>query len=438
MLKDTFCSSPWFHVRIDPAGNYLPCRWNFPGVPTEHNISNTTLVEYMNSVVMRELRIELLQGQQPAMCRSCYHEDRQHKVSGRQKQLLKTAIRIENFNKSFCASEQFDSFHQSYGQEGHTDLLPVDLQIDLGNVCNSACIMCSPIYSSRLSAEYDRLSGIDPSVFKIYPKQANWSDDGQLVEKLINELMIIPNIKYIHFLGGETLYLKSFYTICNRLIELGLSKDIIIGTTTNCTIYTPELENIARNFKKLHLGLSIEAMDITNDYIRWPSAIDDVVSNIKKFIALGKITNTYTSLRITPNIFSVYHLDKLFDFMLENSITAESCNVLRDPTYMRIELLPKDLLVKSIEKIDRIIEKYQLIPNPDVIINRRRDDLTNQIISDIIFEYRNLLVQSVEPDNVEQERYNLVKFIKAFESVRKNKILDYLPEYEEFLRIYGY
>jgi hypothetical protein len=105
---------------------------------------------------------------------------------------------------------------------------------------------------------------------------------------------------------------------------------------------------------------------------------------------------------------------------------------------MRIELLPKDLLVKSIEKIDRIIEKYQLIPNSSVIINRRRDDLTNQIISDIIFEYRNLLVQSVEPDNVEQERYNLVKFIKAFESVRKNKILDYLPEYEEFLRIYGY
>jgi hypothetical protein len=124
--------------------------------------------------------------------------------------------------------------------------------------------------------------------------------------------------------------------------------------------------------------------------------------------------------------------------MLENSITAESCNVLRDPTYMRIELLPKDLLVKSIEKIDRIIEKYQLIPNSSVIINRRRDDLTNQIISDIIFEYRNLLVQSVEPDNVEQERYNLVKFIKAFESVRKNKILDYLPGYEEFLRIYGY
>ena len=438
MLKDTFCSSPWFHVRIDPAGNYLPCRWNFPGDPTEHNVSNTTLTEYMNSSVMRDLRVELLQGQQPAICQSCYNEDNQHKVSGRQKQLLKTAIQINNFNKSFCASGQFDSFYQSYQQQGHTDLVPVDLQIDLGNVCNSSCIMCSPIYSSRLSADYDRLSGIDPSIFKIYPKKINWSDDPRLVEKLITEMMDIPNIKYIHFLGGETLYLKSFYAICDRLIELGVSKDIIIGTTTNCTIYNPELENIARNFKKLHLGLSIEAVDPVNDYIRWPSTVDSVVSNIKKFIALGETTNTYTSLRITPNIFSVYHLDKLFDFMLENSITAESCNILRDPSHMRIELLPKDLIDQSIKKIDRTIEKYQLVPNTTAIINRRREDLTNQVISDIVFEYRNLLTQSTEPDDVEQERYNLVQFIKAFESMRKNKILDYLPEYEEFLRSYGY
>jgi hypothetical protein len=60
------------------------------------------------------------------------------------------------------------------------------------------------------------------------------------------------------------------------------------------------------------------------------------------------------------------------------------------------------------------------------------------VIADIVFEYKNLLTKMKIPDNVEDERYNMVKFIKAFESIRNNKILDYLPEYEEFLRSYDY
>ena len=60
------------------------------------------------------------------------------------------------------------------------------------------------------------------------------------------------------------------------------------------------------------------------------------------------------------------------------------------------------------------------------------------MISDVIFEYKHLLETYQLPENIEEERYNLVKFIKAFENLRNNTILSYLPEYEEFLRSYGY
>ena len=328
MLKDTFCSSPWFHLRINHAGYYLPCRWGPASQPSDHHISNTSLTEYMNSDIMKSIRLDLLSGKSVDICNACYYEDRHDKVSGRQRQLLKSAVSVINFDKTMSASPHWDMFTFTNEHQGQTTQTPVDLQIDIGNTCNSACIMCNPPSSSRLAVDYEKLINIEPKLFKQYEKFKNWSDDENLIEKFVNELAEIPNIRYIHFLGGETLYLKSFYIICNRLIERGLSKNISIGTTTNATVYTPELEHVIKNFKHVHLGISIETVTPLNDYIRWPSEIDQVLANIDKFIELKKQADLQLSLRITPNIFSIYHIDSMFEYMIKNKIIAESCNIL--------------------------------------------------------------------------------------------------------------
>lgn len=438
MLKDIFCSSPWFHIRINPAGNYLPCRWDFSFNKSSHNISNTSLTEYINSDIMRSLRLDLLNGKDTSTCRSCRYEDQQDKVSGRRRQLLKSAISVDNFEKTLCASPHWSQFEYSLNNQGYTKNLPIDLQIDLGNTCNSACIMCTPMYSSKLYSEYEKLQKLESRLFNLPNKIINWTDDSMLVDKFVQEICDIPNVKYIHFLGGETLYLKSFYQICNRLIEHGVAKNISLGTTTNCTVSNAELEFIIENFKHVHLGLSIESIHPVNDYIRWPSKIDEILNNINKFILLREQTGLHLSLRITPNIFSIYHIDTIFEFMIKNSMTAESCNILQEPSCLRLELLPKEIIEKILTKINNLIDKHGLIPNTQTTINRRREDLINPVIADIIFEYKHLLATYQAPENIEDDRYNLIKFIKAFESLHNNKILDYLPEYEEFLRSYGY
>jgi len=438
MLQDTFCSSPWFHIRIDPQGNFVPCRWAAGRTTLPYNISNTTILEFVNSDRMRQLRMSMLNGGKDLICSSCYYEDINGKVSGRQRQLNKSGINVINFEKTFCASPHFDSFRQTFDQLGATDFTPVDLQIDLGNTCNSGCIMCIPTYSSRLAADYEKLNTLDPLLFKQFPKYTNWTDDPTLVDKFVGELAQLPNIKYIHFLGGETLYLPSFYSICERLIELGLAKNISLGITTNCTVHTTKLENIIREFKHVHLGLSVETFTPLNDYVRWPSKIDAVKENIHKFLDLREATDMHLSLRITPNIFTVYHLSTVFEFMLDNHITAESCNILHEPSCLRIELLPAEIIEKVIADIDSVIEKYNLSSPDTTIINRRREDLIDAVNTEIIFEYRRFFANYLPPGDVDEQRTELVKFIKAFESIRHNSILDYLPEYEEFLRSYGY
>lgn len=384
---------------------------------------------------MCALRTELLQGKSAEICRSCYYEDSLGKVSGRQKQLLKSAVMMEHFDSSFCASPHFRDFEYSFKNNGETLRTPVDLQIDLGNTCNSACIMCSPFYSSRLASDYQKLHSTDSKLFpdKLIP--SNWADDPKLLDKFVDELVQLPQIKYIHFIGGETLYMPSFYAICDRLIAADLAKDISIGTTTNCTVYNEKLEQIIEQFQHVHLGLSVESFHRINDYVRWPSKIEQVQENINKFIDLKSRTNLHLSLRITPNVFTVYHLDTVFEFMIKHNIIAESCDILHEPAGLRIELLSKDLLKHIVSKIDQLIAKHNLQSSEHAIVNRRREDMVGQVIADVIHEYKVLLTNLTSQESGQAD---LVKFIRAFESIRNNSILDYLPEYEEFLRSNGY
>ena len=147
--------------------------------------------------------------------------------------------------------------------------------------------------------------------------------------------------------------------------------------------------------------------------------------------------NLQISLRITPNILSIWHLDKLIEFMIENRVIAESCNILYDPPSLRMELLPNDLVKQIVDKLKKLVTKYNLI-KPGQIINRRREDLVDPVISAVLFEYIEFLENFTAPVDVVEQRKNLVEFLKSFESIHDNNILEHLPEYEEFLRSSGY
>lgn len=436
MFDKTFCSSPWFHFRINSDGSYTTCRWSLYET-TDKSIHTHTLLEFYNDEVMCNMRNDILQGKQLSQCSNCYYEESFGKLNGRQRQLLKSGIKIKEFDLTLRSSPHYDNFKFSLENRGLANLYPVDLQVDLGNTCNSSCIMCHPHSSSRLQREYQKLNQIDSKIFTIQNIAENWTRNNVLVEKFISQIIKIPNLKYIHFLGGETLFEESFYTICEALIKSGISNNIIVGTTTNGTIYSDRLKNLMKNFKEFHLGISIESVTPLNDYIRFPSQIDTVLDNINQFLHIRKSNpNLYISLRITPNIFSIFEIDRLFVYMIENNVIAESCNILTDPNQLRIELLSADLRSIVKDKIKNIIDYYEL--ESSNIINVRRNDLIPDVIANVVLDYYKFINEYRVPDNIDELRYALIKYTQAFETLHKNSILDYLPEYEKFLRHYGY
>jgi hypothetical protein len=111
MLKDTFCSSPWFHVKVTHAGDFTSCRWG-KETNTEQNIKSTDILKFYNSDQMRSLRMELLDGQSPAHCGDCYYQDSFNKLNGRRRQLNKSAINVDNFELTMRGSPHYKLFEQ--------------------------------------------------------------------------------------------------------------------------------------------------------------------------------------------------------------------------------------------------------------------------------------------------------------------------------------
>lgn len=395
-------------------------------------------MEFYNGEEMKQLRLEQLSGAKSKVCKTCHYEDTFGKLSGRARQLHKSGIDLKNFELTMRSTPHYEYFKHSAEHHGESNHKPTDLQIDLGNTCNSSCIMCTPTASSKLVQDYKKLSKLEPLLFDGARVPRNWTKDPESVESVAQQLAGLgKELKYVHFLGGETLFDEAFYTLAEKLANESIASGVIVGTTTNGTIYNARVENLIPKFKEFHLGISIESVSPLNDYIRYPGKIQDIISNINKFVELRKQhPHFFISLRVTPNVFTIYEFDQLVEFMIEKNVIAESCNILHSPAVMRMELMPDDIRQETIEKFQTLIDKYNFANKG--IANIRHADNIPQVIGDVVAQYHAFLVDYQIPDNVEDLRFNLVKFLKAFETVHNNTILDYAPRFTNFLRHYGY
>lgn len=416
-------------MRIDSDGSLRYCRWVDRHRDQYHdNIKNTDVKTFFQHKISG-LRKDLLEGKNIDSCSQCKEMEQHSKVSGRQKQLLKTGIRLEEFESSTQSSTFYNEFKNSYINNGATNLMPQDWQIDLGNFCNSACIFCGPNNSSKLATEFKKLGLITKLPTK------NWADDPKMLEGFIEILNEAKNIAYLHFLGGETIITPAFKKILKKLIEKGLHKKASIGFTTNLTVWQPEIIELLAQFKEINLGMSLECFHEVNEYLRWPSKINEVKEVLEKWMQIAAKHKWLVQLRITPTVFSIAHLKNVYDYAFKRNVGVESCNFLTNPHFMKISLLPYEIREKISIEIQEWVDSHKDYNKEEQIVNTRDRNQVRQYILQDAMSYINYM------KNVPEEMHlwkDLVVYLKKLESSRNNTILDYTPEYEKFLRLAGY
>jgi hypothetical protein len=430
-LKNNFCSSPWFHMRITNSGTYESCRWMSKDGSTRVNFNNSIqtvspLVYFQQN--MSELRTALLEGAAPDMCNDCYTMEKYKKPSGRQRQLLKVGVQDQYFEKSLASSTLKLDFDYSNLNQGRTTRHVTDWQIDLGNYCNGACVFCNPESSSRLAAEFQRLGLVD----RIPPPA--WCDDPNLVDQFVQTLTNSTNLQYLHFIGGETIITPGFKTILTALVDADLAQDITIGFTTNLTVWSDDVVELLKQFGQIHLGMSVETLTPVNDYVRYPSQQARTLELLNRWVELGRQQDWLIQLRITPTCLTVHELSTVYEYAWQNSIAVESCNFLDDPKFFRISVLPHEHRATAIAAIEQWICNHQTV-NTQQIVNTRDPNVAREQIVQDAESYLNYL-KFAEDESARLP--DLVAYLKRLESNRGNSILTYLPQYEDLFRSAGY
>lgn len=430
-LEQNFCSSPWFHMRINNSGTYEPCRWmtkyGNTRVNFDSNIKTVSPLTYFQTH-MSSLRNELLQGNSLSMCKNCQIMEQHGKPSGRQRQLLKVGVTDQHFEKSLASSTLKSAFDYSNTANGHTNRTVTDWQIDLGNYCNGACVFCHPESSSMLATEFKQLGMIEQM------PPASWCDDPVLLKQFIKDLTASPDLQYLHFIGGETLITPGFKKILTALVDFGLAPQVTVGFTTNLTAWSDEIVDLLKQFQQVNLGMSIETLTPLNDYIRYPSRNDRTKIMLDQWTQLGQQQGWLIQLRITPTCLTVHELTTVYDYAWQNLLTVESCNFIDRPEFFRINVLPEPQRKLVIQQLQAWIQAHQ-VDDTNQIINTRDPNLAKQQIVQDIESYLDYL------ESADDESYrlpDLVKYLKRLESNRKNSILTYLPQYENLFRSAGY
>jgi hypothetical protein len=421
-LKNSFCSSPWFHMRINNAGQYEYCRWAEKKLSHQYSIANTDPDVYFQKH-MAPVRQQMCQGQLPSGCAECVHMEQHGKVSGRQKQLLKVGVRLEQFEKTLKSSPWLDEF----AGNPKTQQMPQDWQIDLGNYCNSACVFCTPTYSSRIATEQLKLGMIQ----QLPP--ANWTDSPDLVNRFVNCLQNSAHIQYLHFIGGETLITPAFKTVLQALIRAGLNRTATIGFTTNLSVWRADVVELLSQFHSVNLGMSVECFTPVNDYARWPTTLSVVEENMHRWIQHARQHGWLLQFRTTPTLLTVADLLTVYDQAWQHKIAIESCNFFNEPAFLRPAVLPTDQRQLIIQRMQQWIGQRRV--EHEEIVNIRNPAVVEQQIVQDLASYVDYLTHEQDQSWRLPET---VDYLRRIESQRGNSVLDYLPDYEQLFRTAGY
>lgn len=287
--SETFCILPWVHLSTRPDGSMrVCCTANASSVgPTndkEHggmvgilkdeqgrpnNLNVSDFETAWNSTYMKNVRKQMLNGEQPPSCLKCYKEEA---AGHNSKRMWETRYWGERVN--------VDTLIENTNADGSVPPQLAYIDLRFGTKCQLACVMCSPHDSSGWIKDYSK---IFPAVKNESLKETmQWEDKGSTNGSAYNwhkqnpvfweqfyEQM--PNMQQIYFAGGESLIIEEHYEILEKAIELGIADKLELRYNSNGVEWRDDLFDLWKEFKLVRFHYSVDSIEMMNDYIRYPS-----------------------------------------------------------------------------------------------------------------------------------------------------------------------
>ena len=350
--KNIFCNTPWYELHIYWDGSLGICCQEshklYSPTDNQYNIATMSINEWFNSDPVQNFRTSILGNSKLSECRRCYMEEDHSGNSRRLKSNQKSVIFTRTaFEESFRQSPGYRHFSSSI-----TDTHPIDIHVDLGNFCNLACKMCKPEASSTIASQQVKW-GIKSSQQYL---GTDWTKNLMVWNSFKQQLLSIPNLSNIHFMGGETLLTNRFDDLVDTMIEHNRF-DICFSFVTNGTVFRSELLDKLKQFRRVGIEISIETIDEHNTYQRQGTNTELVLENIKKYQQWCNGSNITITLRPVPSLLTIGYYTELLQYALDNQFVVKS-NLCYEPRFLSVEILPEEIKTKYQIKYKEFLAQF--------------------------------------------------------------------------------
>ena len=436
--SNVFCNSPWYKLQIYWDGSLgFCCQENEKMYPAEqdkiYNIQNMSIREWFDSEPMRQARLMMSNDQRNSVCTRCYHEESVKFSSRRHRSNQKSVIFTkQNFADSYQQSPGWPKFEHSFCNQGAYDGMPIDLHIDLGNFCNLSCKMCNPKASSQIAAQYVRWGIPDSQQYL----GNDWTRNESVWQRMLEELLTIPNLANIHFMGGETLITSRFEQFVDFMTQ-HKKFDLHFSFVTNGTTFNLDLINKLKKFRRVGIEVSIETVTEHNSYQRQGTDTDVVLKNIHRYLEHCNSENITLTARPAISALTIGNYWTLLQYCLEQKIMVKSLLV-TDPAYLSAEVLPTEVKQLYAARYQEFVQHSGLESmDLDQDYNESDPNQLGRIIKQQALQCINLLEQP-QPHNSDQLLTEMVSWCSQWDQVHGYNARTLYPELKDVLDQYGY
>ncbi len=434
--KNIFCNLPWYGLQIYWDGSLgVCCRESHKPYSEEqlahYNIKNISIAEWYSSQVMKQVRATMFGDKKNSICSACYKDEQLSLSSLRRRSNQKSVIfTSSNFDESYEQSPGWEIFEHSRATQGDYDGMPIDLHIDLGNYCNLTCKMCNPQASSSIASQYVKW-GIKDSAKYI---GTDWTRDDVVWNRVLNELADTPNLKNIHFMGGETLITKRFEDFVDFMIARKRF-DLNFSFVTNATVFNQSLLDKLKKFQRVGIEISIETVTEHNSYQRQGTNTAEVMVVIDRYLEQCNNNNNIT-LTIRPAIsaLTIGYYYTLIEYCLQKNLMIKSL-ITYEPHYMDPRVLPQGIREQYKQNYRTLIQKYNLEHfNISADYNESDPGQALTIIKNQIIQCLSILDEK-SPANSDSLMTELVHWCRRWDNVHGYNAITLYPELaEEFVK----
>lgn len=365
---DVICAAPFTMIYNANGENYAPCCWaNWKA--SDKSPYDTLPFDHFDGEDFRRLRKEMLLGKKTEFlknyCSKCWRAESEVNGSLR-KTIPITKDIFENFDTE---GKLIDN-----GKK----VLKLSLNF-FGNYCNLQCYECHPQNSSsrnsalkKLGSDWIGIEGLDMR------RYASDEDDVYILtkdsdvkkinieqfENIKNQILKNANrISAIDFCGGEPALMKSHFEILDVLIDSGYSHEIELGYVSNLTLMNLSMmKRYFKNFKFTWLQWSVDALNLKNYWLRYPTNWEQTTTNAKEIQTYFKKNNKgRIEADITPSILGIISIRETFNWLyIRNYVKNDSCmvNRIHSPNFLNPRHLPNKLKAEIGPKVLSVSEYH--------------------------------------------------------------------------------